>query len=139
MREVKETRDKVNGTKRRGEREKKRERGGRGEKERERWESMCYSAMLPYAIISFHSGMCAEGNFREAFVYAKCYASQCNVGRLVARWLVWVTEGKMRQVASSWSCNSMSASGLAFIRFAIYRKAWNDEFSILVVTNLESS
>lgn len=36
MREVKETRDKVNGTKRRGEREKKRERGGRGEKERER-------------------------------------------------------------------------------------------------------
>jgi len=41
MREVKETRDKVNGTKRRGEREKKRERGGRGERERERDENQC--------------------------------------------------------------------------------------------------
>lgn len=67
---------------------KKGEREGR-EREKETKINVLVSALLPYVtIISFHSGMCAEGNFREAFVYAKCYVSQCNVGRLVARWLV---------------------------------------------------
>lgn len=67
------------------EEEEKKEREGRKGREKEMRINVLFCNA---AIISFHSGMCAEGNFREAFVYAKCYASQCNVGRLVARWLV---------------------------------------------------